>query len=241
MPLLVGTDGVQKMSQSLGNYVGHRRAAGREVRQADVGPRRADRAVPAAVLAFLDPAEADARREGPGGRVARAERREAPAGARGRRPVPRGRERGERAEERFERVHREHELPEEVPDGADPAGPRREDGSGLAPAARSSGVRPRGLELAGAAVIEQGGVRLDGRGRGRTRTPRLPAGTTSAGARSLQVRPRGASSGRDLTLTLTAHAETATVKSVDASVHVPCRSVDATPLFGVLLGSALAP
>ncbi len=36
MPLLEGLDGVQKMSQSLGNYVGHRGAARGAVRQADV-------------------------------------------------------------------------------------------------------------------------------------------------------------------------------------------------------------
>ena len=39
-PLLVGLDGTKKMSKSLGNYVGHRGAAGRAVRQADVDPRR---------------------------------------------------------------------------------------------------------------------------------------------------------------------------------------------------------
>ena len=41
MPILEGLDGVQKMSKSLGNYVGHQRAAGRDVRQAHVGLGRA--------------------------------------------------------------------------------------------------------------------------------------------------------------------------------------------------------
>ena len=36
MPLLVGLDGVEKMSKSLGNYVGVDRGARRDVRQADV-------------------------------------------------------------------------------------------------------------------------------------------------------------------------------------------------------------
>ena len=36
MPLLEGLDGVEKMSKSLGNYVGVTESAGRDVRQADV-------------------------------------------------------------------------------------------------------------------------------------------------------------------------------------------------------------
>ena len=44
-PLLEGLDGVEKMSKSLGNYVGVDRVAGRDVRQADVDQRRADVAV----------------------------------------------------------------------------------------------------------------------------------------------------------------------------------------------------
>ena len=42
VPLLVGLDGVEKMSKSLGNYVGGDRLAGRDVRQADVGLRHVD-------------------------------------------------------------------------------------------------------------------------------------------------------------------------------------------------------
>ncbi len=37
MPLLEGLDGVNKMSKSLGNYVGDQRTAARDIRQADVG------------------------------------------------------------------------------------------------------------------------------------------------------------------------------------------------------------
>ena len=49
MPILVGTDGVQKMSKSLGNYVGVTDAAGGDVRAADEHPRRGDgRLLPAA-------------------------------------------------------------------------------------------------------------------------------------------------------------------------------------------------
>ena len=44
-PLLEGLDGVEKMSKSLGNYVGVTERAGGDVRQADVDLRRADVAV----------------------------------------------------------------------------------------------------------------------------------------------------------------------------------------------------
>ena len=40
MPLLEGLDGVNKMSKSLGNYVGIAEDAGHAVRQADVDFRR---------------------------------------------------------------------------------------------------------------------------------------------------------------------------------------------------------
>ena len=42
MPLLEGTDGVQKMSKSYGNYIGITEAAAGNVRQGDVDLRRAD-------------------------------------------------------------------------------------------------------------------------------------------------------------------------------------------------------
>ena len=38
VPLLVGTDGVEKMGKSLGNYIAHQRTGGRAVRQADEHP-----------------------------------------------------------------------------------------------------------------------------------------------------------------------------------------------------------
>ena len=41
-PLLEGLDGVEKMSKSLGNYIGVDGCAGRDVRQGDVDLRRAD-------------------------------------------------------------------------------------------------------------------------------------------------------------------------------------------------------
>ncbi len=42
MPLLEGLDGVQKMSKSLGNYIGIHESPARDLRQGHVGQRRAD-------------------------------------------------------------------------------------------------------------------------------------------------------------------------------------------------------
>ena len=42
MPLLEGLDGVQKMSKSLGNYIGIHESPGGDLRQGHVGQRRAD-------------------------------------------------------------------------------------------------------------------------------------------------------------------------------------------------------
>ncbi len=76
-PLLTGIDGVQKMSKSIGNDIGVTDPPGRDVRQDDADPRRADRAV---VLA------AAGRGAARGGRAAR---RQARARARARGAVPR--------------------------------------------------------------------------------------------------------------------------------------------------------
>ena len=87
-PLLVGLDGEQKMSKSLGNYVGIAEAAERAVRQAHVDLRRAD----AGLFPVRDRVAAGAGRRGhEAARVGRAasEPGEAPAGPHGRRPVPR--------------------------------------------------------------------------------------------------------------------------------------------------------
>ena len=50
MPLLEGTDGVNKMSKSLGNYYRHQRAARRDLRQAHVHLRRVDVALHRAAI-----------------------------------------------------------------------------------------------------------------------------------------------------------------------------------------------
>ena len=60
MPLLEGLDGVNKMSKSLGNYIGITEPRRRDVRQADVDLRRADVALFRA--AVVPPAGARSRR-----------------------------------------------------------------------------------------------------------------------------------------------------------------------------------
>jgi tyrosyl-tRNA synthetase len=160
MPLLVGTDGVQKMSQSLGNYVGVTdppdEMFGKLVRVPDgliaeyrrltldffTDPAEADRVAAGLADGSLDPWEEKKRmaREvvdlyhGPGA--------------------------GRAAEAAFDRVHREHELPDEVEERAIPADAER-DGvvylprllAALGLAASNSDARR---------LLEQGGVRLDG-------------------------------------------------------------------------------
>ena len=129
MPILVGTDGVQKMSKSLGNYVGVTDAAGGDVRQADEHPRRGDgRVLPAA-----------ARRGAPAGA---AERGQARAGAADRRPLPR---RGRRRPRRRSTSTALYVRPRGA--GGDRArsssGPIRGDGDGLGPSAAADGRRLR--------------------------------------------------------------------------------------------------
>ena len=76
-PILPGIDGVQKMSKSLGNYVGVDEAARGDVREADAGPGRRD---------------ADLLRAAPGrGAPVRSPRREAAHGPRAHRALPRRR------------------------------------------------------------------------------------------------------------------------------------------------------
>ncbi len=160
MPLLVGTDGVQKMSQSLDNYVAITDAPdemfGKLVRVPDeliaeyrlltldffVDPAESDRVAAGLADGSLDP-WAEKRRmagevvdlyHGPGA--------------------------GEAAEARFDRVHRKHELPGDVPDAEIPPDLVVE----------GKVFMPKLLAVLGLAdssnkarsVLEQGGVRLDG-------------------------------------------------------------------------------
>jgi tyrosyl-tRNA synthetase len=158
MPLLEGLDGVQKMSQSLGNYVGVAEPADEQFGKLMSIPDgligrylRLAAGLPAAEVEAIEAGLADGSRLPPG------EKRRL---AREVVDLYQGPGAGVAAEERFDRVHRERELPEEVDDAPIPA------------AAVSEGTvwLPKLLVALGRAgsngearrLIEQGGVRLDG-------------------------------------------------------------------------------
>jgi tyrosyl-tRNA synthetase len=159
-PLLVGTDGVQKMSQSLGNYIGITEPPdemfGKLV-------RISDELIPEYRLLtldfFRDPAETDRVREGlaDGTLDPWEEKRRM---AREVVDLYHGPGAGEAAQTRFDRVHHDRELPEAVEEHPIPAEALR-DGSVYLPKLMAvlglarSNSQARGL-------IRQSGVRLDG-------------------------------------------------------------------------------
>lgn len=158
MPLLEGIDGVRKMSKSLNNYVGLTeppdemfgklmripdRLIARYVRLCTpVSPEEADDIERRLEAGALHPNDAKRRM------------------AREVVDLYHGAGRGERAERRFNVVHREHDVPDDVPDVPIPDGTVR-DGRiwlprllvGLGRAASNAEARR---------LVEQGGVRLDG-------------------------------------------------------------------------------
>ena len=159
-PLLVGSDGVQKMSQSLGNYIGITDPPDEMFGKL---ARVRDELIPTyrllALDFFRDPTEAERVEKGLEDRSLNAwdEKRRL---AREVVDLYHGQGSGAGAGERFERVHRERELPEEVPNLAIP------------PDLVIDGrvYLPKLLAVLGLAdsnsharrLIEQGGVRLDG-------------------------------------------------------------------------------
>jgi tyrosyl-tRNA synthetase len=160
MPLLVGTDGVQKMSQSLGNYVGIAEDPDEMFGKLSRVP---DELIPEYRLLTLDffgdPGEAERVAGGlaDGTLDPWAEKRRL---AREVVELYHGPGAGARAEERFGAVHREREVPEDVVEVPIPEDAVRDGRVWL----------PRLLVALGAAsshaearrLIEQGGVRLDG-------------------------------------------------------------------------------
>ena len=159
-PLLVGTDGVQKMSQSLGNYIGITdppdEMFGKLARVPDelIGEYRL-----LALDFFRDPTEAERVDKGlaDGSLEAWAEKRRL---AREVVDLYHGDGAGTTAEEGFDRVHREHELPDQIPDVVIPPDLIVE----------GSVYLPKLMNVLGLAdsnsharrLIEQGGVRLEG-------------------------------------------------------------------------------
>ena len=159
VPLIEGLDGVQKMSQSLGNYVGITEPAdemfGKLMRIPDELIAKYLR-----LVAWV-PSDEAARTEEAMATGSAKPNDEKRAMARAVVDLYHGAEAGERAEEGFNRVHRDRELPAVVPDVRIPDG-AAEDGlvwlPGLLVAldlATSNGDARR--------RIEQGGVKLDDR------------------------------------------------------------------------------
>ncbi|HEX6781358.1 MAG TPA: tyrosine--tRNA ligase [Solirubrobacterales bacterium] len=146
LPILVGTDGVQKMSKSLGNYVG----------VTDAPEEMFGR-----LMSIPDEAMAEYYRL-----LLGQERPDAPPNQAkrelGRRIVDRfhGEGAGAAAEERFDRIHVQHEIPDDIPE-IDP-GEYRADGNGLV---HLPGLIRGAFGLSsseGRRLLQQGAVKLDG-------------------------------------------------------------------------------
>ena len=158
LPLLEGLDGVQKMSKSLGNYVGiaepPQEMFGKLMRVPDHLIGKALRLTTDLDPTDIESLESAAKAGGPG--AARAKRRLAAEVVR----LYQGTEAAEQAERHFDRLFKEHEQPEQIEDASVPADaiaegrvlvPRLVVGVGLA----DSTSRARDL-------VAQGGVSLDG-------------------------------------------------------------------------------
>lgn len=161
MPLLEGTDGVQKMSQSLGNYVGITEAPddmfgklmripdalmGKYLRLVtDLAPSEVDRMEAALASGALHPAEAKRRL---GSEVVR---------------MYHGPEAANRAREHFDRLHKERQLPaaEEMDEAKIPLDCVKEGGQVWLPKLLVA-LGMAGSNAEGRRLIAQGGVRLDG-------------------------------------------------------------------------------
>ena len=160
-PLLVGTDGVQKMSQSLGNYVG---ITDPPEEMYGKLARVPDELIPTyrllALDFFRDPTEAERVDKGlaDGSLDAWSEKRRL---AREVVDLYQGDGAGAAAEEGFDRVHRERELPDQIPDVEIPHGLIAEGSVYLPRLMKELGMADSNSQAR--SLIEQGGVRLDGK------------------------------------------------------------------------------
>ena len=163
VPLLEGLDGVQKMSQSLGNYVGIREPADEMFAKL---LRIPDALVAKYLLLCTDAGAAESARVGAGiadgTRKAMEEKR---AMARAIVELYHGSGSGAAAEAAFDRVHREHRLPEEIDEArvARAAVVREVDGvQVLSRAAIVAELCLAASRSEARRLIAQGGVRVDG-------------------------------------------------------------------------------
>ena len=160
MPLLVGTDGTQKMSQSLGNYVGIQESAddmfGKLLRVPDELIPEYRRLV---LDFFGDANEAERVAAGisDGTRDPWQEKRRM---ARQVVDLYHGAGAGEDAQVRFDLVHKEHEIPDDVPEMQIPASTLRDGRIWLPRLLADTGLV--GSNAEGRRLLAQGGVRLDG-------------------------------------------------------------------------------
>ncbi|HVD39567.1 MAG TPA: tyrosine--tRNA ligase [Solirubrobacterales bacterium] len=146
LPILVGTDGVQKMSKSLGNYVGVTDAPEEMFGRLMSIPDEAMPEYYRLLLGSEQPASPpnEAKRE------------------LGRRIVDRfhGEGAGTGAEEHFNRVHVQHAVPDEIPEIE--LGDHRADGNGLVHLPRLIADAFDVSSSEGRRLIQQGAVKLDG-------------------------------------------------------------------------------
>jgi len=158
-PLLEGLDGVQKMSKSLGNYVGVADAPeemfGKLMRVPDDLVGRYLRLTTDLDPADVDALERDARGGGPG--AGRAKRRLAAAVT----ALYHGEEAARAAESRFDTVHVAHETPDEVAAFRIPDELVGNDGT-VKPAALLAAAGLVASTSEGIRALKEGGVRLEG-------------------------------------------------------------------------------
>jgi tyrosyl-tRNA synthetase len=158
MPLLEGLDGVQKMSQSLGNYVGVNEHGDEQFGKLMSIPD----GLIAKYLRLCTPVgagEVDAIEAGlaNGSLHPNGEKRRM---ARGIVDLYHGPGSGAEAESRFDQVHKQHELPDDVPELPIPADAIRDGKAWLPRVLVGTGLASSNGEARRA--VQQGGVRLDG-------------------------------------------------------------------------------
>jgi tyrosyl-tRNA synthetase len=158
MPLLMGTDGVRKMSKSFGNHIGLTEPPEEQFGKVMSIP---DELIGQwlRLCTAVEPSEVDAVERGlADGSLHPAEQKRRLA----REIVVRyhGEEAARAAQERFDRVHREHEIPENVAEVEIPPDALRDGKVWLPRLMTAAGLASSNAD--GRRLIEQGGVKIDG-------------------------------------------------------------------------------
>jgi tyrosyl-tRNA synthetase len=158
MPLLVGTDGVQKMSQSLGNYIGIREAPEEIFGKAMSIPDDLVEqwALLAAGMSDEELAEVRGLVEAGGPKAGEAKRKVASAVI----SIYHGRDAAAEAEAAFDRLFKQRDLPQDIADATIPESARSEDGVLLPVLLAELGLASSRTEAR--RLLQQGGVKVDG-------------------------------------------------------------------------------